>query len=187
MKKKIIIIAVVIVVAAAAVGLFAWKKPANIPVVMQTDPVTGQSVYTNTDYGFSVTYSKDWEGPAERIAADPDKKDSAINAIFISASSSEAIVIQGKPGDTESFNEFAASLDAYTMVTAAGVPALRYEYVAPINEELSAYAKTVIFTIKGLKAGSVSIAYQKIAPTEAKAKAADLTKFNEFVSHIVFK
>ena len=188
MKKKIIIIAVVVLaVAALVVGLVTRKKTENIPVVMQKDATTGQSIYTNTQYGFSVAYSDYWEGPAERIAAKPDTKDSAINAIFVNAANLEAIVIQGKAGDKETFNEFAAVLDSYKMVTVGGLPALRYEYVGPVNEEASAYAKTVIYTVKGLPAGSVSIAYQKLTKTEAQAKAADLTKLNEFVSHVVFK
>lgn len=186
MKKKIIIIALV-VVAVAAASFFAWKKSDVVPVIMQTDAVTGQSVYENTEYGFSVNYSKDWQGPAERIAAGTEKKNSAINAIFLNASTSEAIVIQGKLGDTESFNDFAKGLDSYKMVTVGGLPALRYEYVTPINEELSAYAKTVVFTVKGLKAGSVSIAYQKIAAKESEAKAAGLSKLDDFVSRIIFK
>lgn len=188
MKKKLIIIIAVVVLVAAAIVSLTWKKSDNIPVVMQKDAVTGQSIYTNTEYGFSVAYSDAWDGPAERLAASPENKSSAVNAIFLSPGTSEAVVIQGKAGDTQSLNDMAAVLDfPYKVVTLGGLPALRYEYVGPINEEATAYAKTVMFTVAGLKAGSVSIGYQKIAPTEAKAKAANLTKLNDFVSRITFK
>lgn len=187
MKKKLTIIIGAVIVVAAVVSQFAWKKSDNSSVVMRKDAVSGQSIYANTEYGFSVAYSSDWQGPAERIEADQADEDSAINAIFLNASSSEGIVIQGLPGDTESFNTFAAKLDsAYTVVTIGGVPALRYEYVAPINEEGSAYAKTVTLVVKGLKNGSVTIAYQRITKTEAQAKTADISKFNDFISHITF-
>lgn len=188
MKKKLTIIIAVVVVAAAVIVSLSWKKAETIPVVMQKDAVTGQSIYTNTEYGFSVAYSDAWDGPAERLAAKPEDKSSALNAIFLSPATSEAVVIQGKAGDTESMNDLAALLGSPSkVVTVGGQPALRYEYVGPINEEAALYAKTVMFAVKGLKAGSVTIGYQQIAPTEAKAKAADLTKLNEFVSHITFK
>jgi hypothetical protein len=171
---------------AAVVGFFAWNNMDTGPVVMQKDPVTGQSVYANTDYGFSVTYSGDWQGPAERIAANPDSKDVSTDAVFLIASSSEAIVIQGKLGDMESFNDFAAVLDSYKMVTVAGLPALRFEYVGAINEEGTIFAKTVMIVFKGLKSGSVTLAYQKMFDTEAKAKKADVSNLDAFLANISF-
>lgn len=191
MKKKIIIIVgIVVLVAAVAIGYFNGKKTESIPVVMQTDQVTGQSTYTNTQFGFSVAYSfGDWEGPAERIASKREGVASSTNAIFLSPSTSEAVVIQGKAGDTQTLNDLAASLEgsSYQVVTVGGQPALRYEYTTPVNEEATAYARTVIFAIQGLKSGSVTIAYQKIAPKEAELKKATLNKFNDFVSHVVFQ
>jgi len=187
-QKKLIIIIGIAVVAVVAVGSLLLNKSNVIPVVMEKDAATGQSVYTNTDFDFSVFYSSDWQGPAERIAADPKLKDDAVNAIFLSPSSSEAVVIQGTKGDTESFNDFAAKLDLpSSIVTVGGLPALRYEYIVPVNENGTAYAKTVIFTLKGLKMGSVDIAYQGIANTEANAKLLKLNKLNDLISHIVFK
>lgn len=190
MHKKLILIIGIIVVAAVAIGFFTSNKSANIPVVLQTNQTTGESTYTNTQYGFSVTYSfTDWEGPAERIASKRETVASSTNAIFLSPSTSEAVVIQGKAGDTQTLNDLAASLEgsSYQVVTVGGQPALRYEYTTPVNEEATAYARTVIFAIQGLKSGSVTIAYQKIAPKEAELKKATLNKFNDFVSHIVFQ
>lgn len=185
-KKKILIIGAA---AVAVIAVFlALNNSADIPVVIEKDAVTGESIYTNTEYGFSVVYSNEWQGPSERVNADIEDKDSLINAIFLSTSTSEAIVIQGKPGDTENFNDFAKSLDtSYQVITVGGLPALRYEYVGPINEEGTLYAKTVMFVVKGLKAGSVTIAYQKIAAAEAGLKAVDLTKLNNFVARVTFK
>ncbi len=187
MKKKLPIIIGIIVVAAAVVGYLSLRNPESDHTVTKVDTTTGQATYTNLDYGFSIAYGKDWEGPAET------KDDSAkttdpltINAIFRSTSTLEAIVIGGKPGDTESFNDYAAALDSSTVVTVGGLPALRYEYVAPINEQASAYAKGVMLVFKQLPKGSVTLAYQRIFKTEKEAKAADLTRLNEFLTHIIF-
>jgi hypothetical protein len=188
MKKKLIIIVGIIVVA-AIVGFLALKKSDNALVTAKQDPVTGLSIYTNTDWGFSVAYSSSsWQGPAEKLDPKVNLEDPNINIAFASASTSEAIVIVGKPGDMQSVNDFATLLEGtqYAVVTVGGVPALRFEYVAPINEEASAYAKTVMYVFKGLKNGSVTIAYQKVATTEKQAKAANIAHLADFVTGITF-
>ncbi len=186
MKKKLIIIIGIIVVV-AAIGFTVLKKPANVHVTMKQDSVTGLSIYNNLDYGFSVAYPADyWQGPVEKFDPNADIEDPNINATFASTSTLEAVVIAGKPGDTESLNAFAAPLDSYNVVTVGGLPALRYEFVAPANEAGTLYVKAVMFVIKELKNGSVTIAYQKLAKTEKEAKAADVSKADAFVGGITF-
>ncbi len=187
MKKNLKIIIGILVVVAIVGGFLAFKKSGNDNVVTKKDPVTGLSIYTNLDYGFSVAYPGDyWQGPAEKFKSGTDTHDLSINAVFANTTTSEAIVIIGKPGDTETRNDFASKLDSYHVVTVGGLPALRYEYVAPIDEKATAYAKTVMFVFNELPKGSVTVAYQKFFTTEAQAKAADATKIADFVSRITF-
>ena len=188
MNKKLSIIIAVIVVAAVAVGYLLLRDSESNHAVTQKDPVTGQSTYTNLDYGFSVLYGADWQGPAE--TKDEKKKNSdplTINAVFMSTSTLEAVVVVGKPGDKESFNEAVTALDfPYKLVTIGGIPALRYEYAGAINEEGTAFAKSVVVVFKGLKSGSVTMVYQKIFGTEAEAKKANLSHLDSFLSQIKF-
>ena len=188
MKKKLIISIIVIAVVAGVAGYFAFRKTDNIHVITRQDPVTGLSIYTNLDYGFSVAYlNNDWEGPVEKLDPDADVYDPAINAVFASSSTLEVVAVVGYPGDTQSFNEFATVLDVpYRVVTIGGLPALRYEYVGPINEEGTLYAKTVMLMFKGLQKGSITMAYQKMFQTESEAKKADISRLEDFVSRITF-
>lgn len=188
MNKKILIIVGVVVVAAAIGFSVLNKSDSSNHAVTKTDEATGEALYTNLDYGFSIAYGKDWEGPAETKDKNAEKTDPLlINAVFRSTSTLEAVVIGGKPGDTESFNAAAASLDIpYRVVTVGGLPSLRYEYVAPINEEATAYAKIVMFVFKGLPKGSVTMAYQKLFSTEAEAKKADMSRLDTFLTRIKF-
>lgn len=187
MKKKIIILAGILVLLAVA-GYLALGDSNSDHAVTKTDEATGQSIYTNLDYGFSIAYGKDWEGPAETRDDNAKKSDPLqINAVFRSTSTLEAIVIGGNPGDTESFNDAAKVIDIpYTVVTVGGLPALRYEYVAPIDETATAYAKIAMLVFKGLKGGSVTMAYQKLFTTEAEAKKADLSRLSAFLSGVSF-
>lgn len=190
MNKKLIVIIGVLLLAVIGIGYSVSQRVDDEGhAVTEKNDTTGETIYTNLDYGFSIAYGKDWEGPAETKGDTKKTNDQLlINAIFRSTSTLEAIVIGGKPGDTESFNQAAAALDIpYNVVTVGGIPALRYEYVTPINEEASSYAKTVMLVFKGLKAGSVTLVYQRIFATEAQAKAADLSRFNEFLTRIMFK
>jgi hypothetical protein len=188
MNKKLSIIIGVVVVAAVAVGYFAFRSPDNDNSITEKDPTTGQATYTNLDYGFSIVYGSDWAGPAETKDKNAKNLDPLnINAVFLSTSTLEAVVIGGKPGDKESFNEAVTSLDIpYQVITVGGSPALRYEYVSATDEEGTSYTKTVLFVFKGLKAGSVTMAYQKMFSTEAEAKKADLAHLNDFLTHIRF-
>lgn len=188
MNKKLISIICALAVVLGVAGYVALRDTESSHSVTQKDEETGKRMYTNLDYGFSIVYGNEWDGPAEtkelKVKGDP----LAINAIFSSSSTLEAIVIGAKPGDTETFNEAAAILDIpYTVTTIGGLPSLRYEYVTPINEEASAYAKTVIMVFKGLPKGSVTMAYQKLFNTEAEAKKADMSGLNNFLAGVAFK
>ncbi len=188
MNKKILIIAGLLLVLAGGVSYVALRDPESNHMVTEVNSVTGQRIYKNLDYGFSITYGKEWEGPAETKADSIKGVDALlINAVFRSTSTLEAVVLAGKPGDTETFNEAVAVLDIpYTVVTLGGLPALRYEYVAPINEEGTAYAKIVMVVFKGLPKGSVTMAYQKLFTSEKEAKKADLSRMNDFFSRVTF-
>jgi hypothetical protein len=186
MKKKLSIIIGVVVVAAVAIGYFA-SRGSNDNSITEKDVATGETTYTNLDYGFSIVYGNKWDGPAEMKGENSKGMDPYVNAIFRSTSTLETVVIAGKPGDKESFNEAAAALDMpYLVVTVGGLPALKYEYVSAINEDATLFAKTVIFIFKGLKNGSLTMAYQALFDDEAKAKAADLSRLNEFLTHVRF-
>lgn len=185
-RKKIVIIGI-LVVAAVVAGFLAFKKSGNDNVITKKDPVTGLSIYTNLDWGFSVAYPGDyWEGPVEKPETDLKADNSSINAVFTSTSTAEAILIIGKLGDTETRNDYAAKLDSYNVVTVGGLPALRYEYIAPIDEKATAYAKTVMFVFNELPKGSVTVAYQRFFNTEFDAKKADSVKIADFVSRFTF-
>src|SRR3989344_2564938 len=111
MKKKIIIIIGIVVVAVLVTGYFVFRNSDNasdnVHVTMRQDPVTGLSIYNNLDYGFSVAYlSAAWRGPVETLDPNADIADPNINVSFVSASTTEIVVIVGKPGDTESLNDF---------------------------------------------------------------------------------
>jgi hypothetical protein len=188
MNKKLSIIIAVIVVAVVAGGYLMLRDSGSNHATTQKDEVTGQSTYTNLDYGFSVVYGNDWQGPAETKDEKAEKVDPlTINAVFLSTSTLEAVIVAGKPGDKESFNQSASSLDfAYKMVTVGGIPALRYEYIGAINEEGTAYAKSAVVVFKELKGGSVTMIYQKIFATEAEAKKANMAHFDDFLTHIRF-
>jgi hypothetical protein len=187
-NKKILIIAGLLLVLAGGASYVALRDPESNHMVTEVNTATGQRIYKNLDYGFSIAYGKEWEGPAETKADNVKGADPLlINAVFRSTSTLEAIVIAGKPGDKESFNEAAAVLDIpYTVVTIGGLPSLRYEYVAPINEEGTAYAKIVMFVFKGLPQGSVTMAYQKLFTSEKEAKKADMSRMNEFFNRVTF-
>lgn len=189
MNKKVLAIVAALLVVVAAVSYIASRDSASNHAVTEKNAATGQSMYTNLDYGFTIAYGNDWEGPAEVKDETAKKSDPLlINAVFRSTSTLEAVVIGAKPGDTESFNEAAAVLDIpYTVTTVGGLPSLRYEYVTPINEEASAYAKIVMFVFKGLPKGSVTMAYQKLFNTEVEAKKADMSRLNNFLAGVTFK
>lgn len=180
MKKKIIIVAAILVVlVVAGIGYSSWRASEEIRFGGTTEVTETGGKYTNEKFGFSVSYTDFWKAPVEG--------DSKKNVIFTASSTPEVISIMGEPGDTQSFNDFAAGINTdYTIVTIGGQPALRYEFVAPMNEEATAYTRTVIYVIKGLAKGSISITYGKIFATEKEAQAAQLTEIGKFVGAMTF-
>lgn len=189
MNKKLIIGALaVVLVAALAVGYLSNRNSDSEHFATRLDEVTGKNIYTNLDYGFSIPYaSSSWEGPAETMDTEAETDYSRINAVFRNASTSEALLIVAEPGDTKSLNDTVTGLDLpYTVVTVGGLPALRYEYVTPLNEEGTLYGKIVMLTFKGLSKGSITMAYQQLFPTEAEAKKASLSRLNELLTHMSF-
>lgn len=187
MNKKLLIIIAISALVVTAAGYLIWGKSGSDSVTTKKDEVTGLSIYTNSDYGFSIAYpNSEWEGPVEKAEQDEDIEDPAINVTFVSSSTLEAVVVVGKPGDKETLNAFAAPLDSYTVVTVGGLNALRYEFVTPINEEATVFAKTVMFVFKEIKNGSMTIAYQRLAKTKKEAEALDATRLERFVGGVTF-